>query len=80
MRFTDCKLARLRNRMTITPRTDKCPTPKHGYVPVDFARGLERENAKMRTALNLIDHTLRPAAKRVRVIGVVFDIIDRAKT
>ncbi len=67
--------------MSTTPRTDNYPTPKHGYVPVDFARELERENAKLRTALNLIDHTLRiPASKRVPEIGTVFDIIDRAKT
>jgi hypothetical protein len=66
--------------MSTTPRTDNYPTPKHGFVPVDFARGLEREVAKLRTALNLIDHTLRiPAAEHVPAIGTVFDIIDRAK-
>lgn len=40
---------------TDTPRTDSCPTPKHGYVPAEFARTLERENNRLRKAgLNLI--------------------------
>lgn len=40
--------------MTSTPQTDACPTDKHGYVPVEFARGLEREYNRLRAVLREI--------------------------
>ncbi len=43
--------------MSDTPRTDRLPTPKHGYVPVEFARLLEREINALRAGLKKIaDH------------------------
>lgn len=38
--------------MKSTPRTDNCPTDKHGYVPKEFARTLEFENVRLRSALD----------------------------
>jgi hypothetical protein len=37
--------------MSDTPRTDSWPTPKHGFVSVEFARQLEREMNRMHNAL-----------------------------
>lgn len=43
--------------MNGTPRTDNCKTDKHGYVPTEFARNLERENNRLFEALEGVLHS-----------------------
>lgn len=67
--------------MSDTPRTDACAmvwtvaTPRDGreMVSADFARGLERENAKMRAAIDaLLDHyRFRSSGEALVVLRVI---------